>query len=133
MKLWSKLLIIGKNNEHGKDIMLILELCLCTPFFNATLERFFGHLKVVKTQLRSNLSAESLKSFIRIRMKGLSLEEFNQDYARKCADFWYNSKALLLNQFKRKEYTEGKSIKRKRVQFDINELIIESSSCSSDE
>ena len=79
MKLWSKLLIIGKNNEHGKDIMLILELCLCTPFFNATLERFFGHLKVVKTQLRSNLSAESLKSFIRIRMKGLSLKEFNQD------------------------------------------------------
>ena len=53
MKLWIKLLLIGKNHEHWKDIMLLLELCLCTPFSNATLERFFSHLKVVKTQLRS--------------------------------------------------------------------------------
>ena len=35
-------------------------------------------------------------------MKGLSLEEFNQDYASKCADFWYNSRhnskhAVLIN------------------------------------
>ena len=36
MKLWSKLLIIGKKNENWKDIMLFLELCLCTPFSNAT-------------------------------------------------------------------------------------------------
>ena len=50
MKLWSKLLIIGKNNEHWKDIMLLKELCLCTPFSNATLESFFSHLKVVMTQ-----------------------------------------------------------------------------------
>ena len=50
MKLWSKLLIIGKNNEHWKDIMLLIELCLCNPFSNATLERFFSHLKVVMTQ-----------------------------------------------------------------------------------
>ena len=48
MKLWSKLFIIGKNKEHWKD-MLLLELCLCTPFSNATLERFFSHFKVVKT------------------------------------------------------------------------------------
>ena len=46
-------------------------------------------------------------------MKGLSLEEFNQDYASKCADFWYNSKARRLNQCKRKEYTERKSSKKK--------------------
>ena len=43
MKLWSKLLITMQNNEHWKDIMLLLELCLCTsPFSNATLERFFS-------------------------------------------------------------------------------------------
>ena len=106
IKLWSKLLIIGKNNEHWKNIMLLLELCLCTPFSNATLERFFSHLKVVKTQLRSKLSAERLNSIMRIRMKGLNLEEFNQDYGCKCADFWYNSKARRLNQCKRKKYTE---------------------------
>ena len=36
MKLWSKLLIIGKNN-----IMVLLELCLCTALPNATLEKVF--------------------------------------------------------------------------------------------
>ena len=66
-------------------------------------------------------------------MKGLSLEEFNQDNASKCDDFWYNSKARRLNQCKRKEYTERKSSKRKGVQFDVNELTSESSSCSSKE
>ena len=49
----------GKNNEYWKDIMLLLELCLCSPFSNATLEIFFSCLKVVKTQLRSKLSTES--------------------------------------------------------------------------
>ena len=121
MKLWSKLLITGKNNEH------------CTPFSNATLERFFSHLKVVKTQLRSKLLAKSLNSIMRIRMKGFSLEEFNQDYASKCADFWYNSKACCLNKCKWKKYTEPKSSKRKSVQFNVNELTSESSSCSSEE
>ena len=50
---------------------------------------------------------------MRIRMKSLSLQEFNQDYVSKYADFWYNSKAHYLNQSKRKEYIEQKSTKEK--------------------
>ena len=132
MKLWSKLLIIRKNNEHLKDIMLLLELCLCTTFSSTTLERF-SHLKVVTTQFRSKLSARSLNSIMRKRIKGVSLEEFNQDYTSKCADFLYNSRARRLNQSKRKEYAERKSNKRKRVQFNISQLTSKSSSCSSKE
>ena len=133
MKLWRKLLIIGKNNEHWKDIMLLLELFLCTPFSNATLERFFSHLKVVKTQLRSKLSAESLNSIMRIRMKGLSLEEFKQYYASKCAEFSIIPKGVVLINLNEKNITERKSNKRKRIQFDINELTSESSYCSIEE
>ena len=48
-------------------------------------------------------------------MKGLSLEEFNQDYGNKCANFWYNSQARCLSQSKQKEYTKWKSNKRKRL------------------
>ena len=128
MKLWSKLLIIRKTNEHWKHIMLHLELCLCTLFYNA---RDFS-VKVVKTQLRSTLSAESLHS-MRITIKGLSLEEFNQDYASKCTNVWYNSKARRLNQRKQKEHTEQKSNKRKREKFEVNEFTSETSSCSSEE
>ena len=68
---------------------------------------------------------------MRITIKGLSLEEFNQDYASKCANVWYNSKARRLNQRKQKEHTEQKSNKRKREKFEVNEFTSETSSCSS--
>ena len=67
--------------------MLLLALSLCTPFSNAILERYFSHFKVVKTQLISMISTKSLTSIMRKKMKGLSLEEFNQDYASECANF----------------------------------------------
>ena len=61
--------------------MILIKLCLCTPFSNATLERFFNHLKVVKMELRSRLLGESLNSLMRIRMRGLSITDFNKDYS----------------------------------------------------
>ena len=77
-RYWVKKIFFGWVNGHGMTRH---------PFSSAALERFFSHFKVVKTELRSKLSAKSLNSIMRIRMKGLSLEEFNQDYASKCADF----------------------------------------------
>ena len=112
--------------------MLRLELFLCTPFSNTTLDRFFSHLKVLKTQLRSNVLAKSVNSIIRTRMNRLSLEEFNQDYASKCAAFWYGSKACHLN-LNEKNVSSENPTKEKRVQFDINELKSKSSSCYSKE
>ena len=93
MKLWSKLCKLGKEKESWKDILLLIELCLYTPFSNATLERFFSHLKVVKTELRSKLTSISLNSIMRIRMRGVSIAEFSEKYAALCTEFWYNSKS----------------------------------------
>ena len=41
-------------------LALVIEICLCTPCSNAMLERFFNHLKVVKTDQRVSLSSSSL-------------------------------------------------------------------------
>ena len=75
MNLWSKICL--GNKEKGMtswhDIMLLAEFSLCTPFSNATLERFFSHLKVVKRELRSRLSSETLNSDMRICMKGYQI------------------------------------------------------------
>ena len=73
MDLWSKICLGNKGKESWHDIILLIELCLCTPFSNAPLERDFSHLKVVLTEIRSRLSSESLNSIMRIRMKGLPL------------------------------------------------------------
>ena len=94
MNLWSKICLGNKEKQSWHDIILLVELCLCTPFSNATLERFFSHLKVVKTEIRSRLSSESLNSVIRIRMKGLSITEFQENYSNDCFDYRYNSRYL---------------------------------------
>ena len=44
---------IQETKPQWKGIFLILELCLLTPYSNATLERFFSHMKLVKTKARS--------------------------------------------------------------------------------
>ena len=59
MNLWSKICLGNKEKGFWHDIILLVELCLCTPFSNVTLERIFSHLKVVKTEIRSRLSSES--------------------------------------------------------------------------
>ena len=100
MSLWSKICTLGKDRESWHDIMILIELCLCTPFSNATLERFFSHLKVVKTELRSRISSESLNSLMRICMKGLSITNFDEDYLSQCVSHWYGSKARLIGQKK---------------------------------
>ena len=54
--LWSKICLENNNKkESWHDIILLVELCLCTPFSNATLERNFSHLKLVKTEIRLRL------------------------------------------------------------------------------
>ena len=51
LDLWCKLGKISSTvRTDWKGVMLIIELCLCVPFSNATLERFFSHMKLVKNE-----------------------------------------------------------------------------------
>ena len=38
----------GEFANNYKNILLLIELCLCTPYSNATIERFFSYMKAVK-------------------------------------------------------------------------------------
>ena len=66
MNLCSKICLGSKENESWHDIILLVELCLCTLFSNTTLERFFSHLKIAKIKIESRLSNESSNSVMRI-------------------------------------------------------------------
>ena len=90
MNLWSKICLGNKEKESWHDLILLIELCSCTPFSSATLKRFFSCPMVVKTEIRSRLSSESLNSAMRIRMKGLSIPQFTENYLNDCVDYWYN-------------------------------------------
>ena len=127
VSLWSKICTLGKDRESWHDIMILIELCLCTPFSNATLERFLSHLKVVKIELRSRLWSESLNSLMRICMKDLSITNFDKDYLSQCVSHWYGSKACGIGQKNQKKYNTRKTKKKQRPNFKINGLDSDSS------
>ena len=102
--LWPKLCRLDKEREDWTPIMLLIELCRCKPFSNATLERFFSHFKFNKTEIRSRLSNKSLNSIMRIKMNNLSVVDFNTKYSSQCIDYWYNIKERRLGQTNRKKY-----------------------------
>ena len=101
--LLPKLCILRKEREDWKPIMLLIELFRSTIFSDAILERFFSHLKLIKTDINSRLSSKSLNSIIRIEMKNLSVVDFNTlKYSLQCIDYWNNIKERRLGQTKRK-------------------------------
>ena len=113
INLWGKILIRGKNKPNCKGINLIIKICLCAPFSNASLERFSSHMNMVKTETRNRLSQKSLNAILAIRMFGISLAEFNKSYVKDCVSKWYNDKDWRLVQRKHKAYKMRERVTKK--------------------
>ena len=69
LKMW-QLLNPFKNVRRWNNIFLIAELCFCAPCSNASLERFFSQMGIVKTDWRNSLSESNLTSLLRIKVSG---------------------------------------------------------------
>ena len=52
------------------NVVILLELAIICPISNATVERLFSFLKLVKTKLRNQISDDSLDKVLRIKMEG---------------------------------------------------------------
>ena len=121
---------LGKDKANWHGIILIVEICLCASFSNATLEQFFSSMNNVKTDTRNRLSSKCLNAVLRIRATNYSLQEFHDNHVDACVDLWYNSKKQRLGQVKRKAYKMRESNVKKRVSFNINDLSSSDSSSS---
>ena len=95
-----------KSKKEWYGVCLIIEICLCTPCSNATLERFFSHLKFIKTDQRTALSAGSLNAIMRIKLRGTSITEFSEKFLDKVVIHWYNEKERRIHQKERKQYKQ---------------------------
>ena len=95
--------------------MLLIELCLCAPYSNAEVERFFNHMKYVKSSYRTSLSQYNLNCILVLKLLGadISLECFDKQLAYQCVDYWYNKKGRRIHQKKRKKYKERDAKRRK--------------------
>ena len=98
---------------------------MCAPCSNATLERFFSQLRVIKSVWCNRLSEENLTHLLQIKVTGPSLEIFHNDYCNIAVDKWYRNRRLGQN--KRKKYRKRKRNKKQRGEFELPPLLETSS------
>ena len=126
IEFWSKILSLAGEHIFWKPTTLIIEICLCAPFSNASLERLFSQMILIKTTLRNRLTNDSLNSMLHINISGLSLQSFHDEHLEKYVNYWFNAKNRRLSQ--RKLYKKRKSKKTKGSHFNISDI---SSECKS--
>ena len=107
---------------------LIIEICLCAPFSNASLERLFSKMNLIETTLRNRWTNDNLNSILRINISGLSPQSFHDEHLEKCVNYRFNAKNRRLSQRKRKFYKKRESKKTKRPHFNISDISSESES-----
>ena len=76
LEIW-KLLFRKQQTKDLQNILLIAKLCLCVPFSNAAVERFFSQMRIVKTDWRNKLNEINLSSLSYIKTQGPTLTEFH--------------------------------------------------------
>ena len=127
LKMW-QLLNPFKNERGWNNIFLIAKLCFCVPFSNASLERFFSQMRIVKTGWRNSLSESNLTSLLRIKVSGLT-----EKYFAKAVNNRYHDKDRRRNQKPRKKYRKRKASKPPRKEFQLPYLFETSSESEEEE
>ena len=69
-----------KDIKEWDHVLLLIDLCWCDPFINATLESFFSQTKGVKTDWRNRLGAENLSDLLCVKVEGPVFAEFREKY-----------------------------------------------------
>ena len=119
IQIW-KLLFCNNETKNLRNILLIAEICLCAPYSNASIERFFSQMRVVKTDWRNKLNEKNLSSLLYIKTEGPTLQDFHDNFCASAVNLWFNDKERRLNQGKRKKYKKRKDAKPKYQKLDFN-------------
>lgn len=85
LEIWSRMLSLQDANPHWQTAMLLIEICLCAPGSNASLERLFSQMNFVKSNTINRLKNDALNAVLRIRI--ISMEEFDANYVHSCLNF----------------------------------------------
>ena len=108
LKLWSILNQVPLADRRSSAFLLV-ELCLCSSYSNATAERLFSQMKVIKTDWRNCLRERNLEDLLRIKISNVALREFSKGYADASLSVRANKKQRLLSKGKRKYSLENSS------------------------
>ena len=127
----SNILPLADEHIFWKPTTMIIEICLCAPFSNVSLERLFSKMNLIKTNICNRLTNDSLNSILSINISGLPLQSFHDEQLEKCVNYWFNAKNCCLSQQKCKLYKKRKSKKTKQPHFNISDISESDSSTNS--
>ena len=130
-ELWHKALMLYEGKKEWYDASQIIEICQCAPCSNATLDRFFNQLKLVKTDQGTVLSLKSLSAILRIKLRQTPLITFHDQYTNKIVTYWYNQKGRM-HQQKRKNYKKQNSLKKSGETFTTESFMLDIDDSSTD-
>ena len=83
---------------------------------NATLERFFNYLKIVKTEWRCRWNERNIEFLLHIRVEGPELKQFAEEMCANADTLLWDLKERRTTQRKRKNYNDRKT-KQKPKRF----------------
>ena len=77
LKFWSKIFKLQDENLQWRPALLVIEICLCAPISNASLERLFNQMNLGKSTVRNRLKNSTLNVLLRIKVSNVSFETFH--------------------------------------------------------
>ena len=80
-----------------------------TLYLNATVERFFNYLKIVKTEWRCRWNERNIEFLLHIIVEGLELKEFAEKMCANADTLLWDSKERRTTQRKCKNCNDGKT------------------------
>ena len=78
-------------------------------------------MNLIKATLRNRLTND-LNGLLRIRISGISLNDFHNSSLQKCVAYWFNNKNCRVTQRKRKLYKKRENQRKNQPNFSITDL-----------
>ena len=121
-KVWYKI-HTSPGARKWPNVLLLCELVFALPFSNGVVERIFSNVKIIKTEKRTNLSAETLRDLLEIKVEG---PPFNEFVTRPAVELWWRDcrTTRRVHQHPRKDYQsrEGHSSTATEAETDSEDL-----------
>ena len=80
LEFWSKIFKLQDENLQWQPVFVIIEICLCIPIFNASLERLLSQMNLVKSTVHNRLKNSALNAVLRIKVSNVSVETFPKEH-----------------------------------------------------
>lgn len=94
--------------DHVKNIFMLAEPSFCASYSNATIEKYFNYMKIVKL---TRLNEKNMEALLEIKAEGPILQEFIKKLRKKAGDSWWEVKQQRVQHNKQKAYAEREQSK----------------------